>query len=316
MSSEPPAKRMRETKRVEMAFLGPRGTYGEQAARAFATRYSDPIDLVPCTTITATDVYNHSAPLIVLPLENTLQGGVLETLDCLLSVLKPSTSEGPKPPEREIVADFVLPIRHCLVVRKGTKMEEIKWVRSHEQALGQSSSFLAERLPGIKLEKWSSTAGAAVSLLQNTGNADDKGAAICSKAVLDLYPDHLEVLHEGTQYGNENYTRFLLLTVPSPNILPKSDRQLPSTDRTSFIAVPNPSLGAMLLSFHPSSSICSSTSVSAIHTRPAGEGVIYKDEKFPRWCLLEVVNGATNAVEDVVNLGSLREKLGPELLGK
>lgn len=154
-------------------------------------------------------MYNHSAPLIVLPLENTLQGCVLETLDCLLSVLRTSNPEDPKPLERKIVADFVLPIRHCLVVRKGTKMAEIKWVRSHEQALGQSSSFLAERLPGVKLEKWSSTAGAAVSLLQNTGNADDKGAAICSKAVLDLYPDHLEVLHEGTQYGNGAPSQFL-----------------------------------------------------------------------------------------------------------
>ncbi|OWT38011.1 prephenate dehydratase [Cryptococcus neoformans] len=307
MSTEPPAKRMKETKRVEMAFLGPRGTYGEQAARAFATSYSDPIDLVPCTTIA--DVYNHSAPLIVLPLENTLQGCVLETLDCLLSVLRTSNPEDPKPLERKIVADFVLPIRHCLVVRKGTKMAEIKWVRSHEQALGQSSSFLAERLPGVKLEKWSSTAGAAVSLLQNTGNADDKGAAICSKAVLDLYPDHLEVLHEGTQYGNENYTRFLLLTVPSPTILRKSDKQLSPADRTSFIAVPNPSLSAVLLSLHLSSSASSSISVTAIHTRPAGEGTAHKDEKFPRWCLLEIVNGPTKEMEDAVDLGSLKERL-------
>lgn len=44
--------------------------------------------------------------------------------------------------------------------------------------------------------------------------------------------------------------------------------------------------------------------------------MVYEGEKFPRWCLLEVVNGATNAVEDAVNLGSLREKLGSEILGK
>lgn len=42
----------------------------------------------------------------------------------------------------------------------------------------------------------------------------------------------------------------------------------------------------------------------------------HKDEKFPRWCLLEVVNEPTKEMEDAVSLGSLRESLGPEILGK
>jgi len=82
-------------------------------------------------------IYSHPADYLVMPLQNTIYGAVTETLDCLLS--SPTSSQcvsanaeaGPSRPR--IVGDLVLPIRHCLVARKGVKMEDIRWVRSHEQ---------------------------------------------------------------------------------------------------------------------------------------------------------------------------------------
>ncbi|ODN99359.1 prephenate dehydratase [Cryptococcus wingfieldii CBS 7118] len=291
----PPAKRQRQ--HVELAFLGPRGTYGEQAARAFASRFHTPVDLVPCSTIAASikAVYDSPSPHIVLPLENTLQGGVQETLDCLLSSLNPQASK-PGAIERQIKLTLSLPIRHCLVALKGTQLSEITYVRSHEQALGQSARYLDEKLPRAKRERWSSTAGAAVSLLESPEEGEGKGAAICSKAVLGLYPDALEVLHEGTQYGDRNYTRFLLLSPPSsplPKIIP-NPRIFSDADRNHIYAIPSVNLTGFLSSvgLPASEGMGEGRYVKMIHTRPAAEGwtagEFEEREDFPRWHLVEI----------------------------
>ncbi|ODN82774.1 hypothetical protein L202_01052 [Cryptococcus amylolentus CBS 6039] len=290
----PPAKRLKE--HVELAFLGPRGTYGEQAARAFASRFHTPVDLVPCSTITA--VYDSPSPHIVLPLENTLQGGVQETLDCLLSSLNPQASK-PGAIQRQIKLSLSLPIRHCLVALKGTQLPEITYVRSHEQALGQSARYLDEKLPRAKRERWSSTAGAAVSLLDSPEDGEGKGAAICSKAVLGLYPDALEVLHEGTQYGDHNYTRFLLLSPPSaplPKIIP-NPRIFSDADRNHIYAISSVNVTGFLSSvgLPALEGTGKGRYVKMIHTRPAAEGWTAGEweerEDFPRWHLVEIDGG-------------------------
>ena len=74
-----------------------------------------------------------------MPLQNTLHGAVTETINCLLSVLTPPlpptnghAEAGPSRPPR-IIKSSDLKIEHCLVAKKGTKIEDIRWVRSHEQ---------------------------------------------------------------------------------------------------------------------------------------------------------------------------------------
>jgi prephenate dehydratase len=150
--------------------------------------------------------------------------------------------------EKEIIATLDLPIRHCLVVLKGTKMEDITMVKSHEQAspfllltlieadsqaLGQSSKFLSRHLPNAKRIPTDSTAAAAKSLLPTNqpnggvGRGEGVCAAICSESVVEIYPE-LEVLYKGTQDRSgkllllilflrgiaddaDNFTRFILL---------------------------------------------------------------------------------------------------------
>ncbi|RSH82160.1 hypothetical protein EHS25_006093 [Saitozyma podzolica] len=253
-----------------------------------------------------------------MPLQNTIHGPVLDTVDALLSVLSPSSAAsaalypfdsavaGPsetskvsghgapvpasasQPTPPRIVGMLDLPIRHCLVVRKGTRMEDIKWVRSHEQALGQSSIFLARHLPHAKQISYPSTAGAALSLLapgpgvngnsKSNGHAlypldplgagaalEDKadeanvadvgqGAAICSKAVMALHGDQLEVLWEGTQAVDDNYTRFLLLT------------RLSHLELTAALLTPTTAATATVTATATSSSTNPPQSIHSLHT--------------------------------------------------
>lgn len=92
-----------------------------------------------------------------MPLQNTIHGPVIETLDCLLGT---NAEAGPSTPcrglesyeldEPVIIGDLDLPIRHCLVAKAGVTIEEIKWVRSHEQ-VGHYLSyrfFSAENISG------------------------------------------------------------------------------------------------------------------------------------------------------------------------
>lgn len=162
----------------------------------------------------------------VLPIENTLQGVVLETVDSLLSPLadpafpsmgyvNPSERSLPTPsspssfsnpsnpstgPEEQpyphIIADTTLSISHQLVGLRGAKLEDITYVRSHEQALGQSSAWLDAHLPHAERVKWPSTAGALTSVL---AQGDKRGAAICSRAAVERERERVGVLAEGVQ---------------------------------------------------------------------------------------------------------------------
>jgi len=66
-----------------------------------------------------------------MPLQNTIHGGVLETIDAMIA--GPSDQSRTRSSVPRIIGELDLPIRHCLVVKTGTKMEDIGWVRSHEQ---------------------------------------------------------------------------------------------------------------------------------------------------------------------------------------
>jgi prephenate dehydratase len=151
--------------------------------------------------------------LALLPQENSIFGIVTETYDLLRS------SELGE--SKWIRGAVTLSVQHCLLVRRGKTIRDIKSVLSHEQALGQCSQFLATHLPAARLVKVSSTAAAAeaVSTQADDDDAADS-AAICSKICLQLF-GNLEMLQEGIQDSHHNFTRFYILanhpSSPLPN---------------------------------------------------------------------------------------------------
>ncbi len=166
--------------------LGPVGTYTEMAALALGY---DETALCYFATVedVARDLMARRLDCGVVPLENSIEGSVGPTLDVLLSL------------PVHIVREIVLPIRHCLVARKGAT---IQVVYSHWQAIAQCHAFL--RAFGREVVAVSSTAQAARMASENP-----HAAAISSKRAADRYD--LVIVERDVQDVADNFTRFVVL---------------------------------------------------------------------------------------------------------
>ena len=177
---------------VRLAYLGPPGTFGEEAAR----RYAPEADLLPFPShaAVAAAVESGLADLGVVAIENAINGSVAETLDILIHETT-----------LQIQAEVVLPIEHNLVAKPGTRASDVKVIYSHTQALGQCRSFLERCFPKAQVEAALSTAEAVELALRRDGDA----AAISTRRAADLYG--AEVLATGIGDTANNVTRFIVL---------------------------------------------------------------------------------------------------------
>ena len=141
----------------------------------------------------------------VLPIENSLAGSVNSVYDKLLSR------------KCYIVRSARVKIDHTLLVKPGTKPEDIREIWSHEQAIQQCSDFLS------KNKQWqvnvSSNTAAAARMVAESGRKDV--AAISSGRCAQLYG--LEILKTDIQNNSNNHTRFICIS-RKPEIYPGADR--------------------------------------------------------------------------------------------
>jgi len=179
---------------IQVAYLGPEGTYAEEAACALARleKMEDP-QFVPCVGLHS--VIEHAAKKLcdaaVVPIENSVEGGVTASLDALWSY-----------PELFIRRALILPIQHCLL--SSGSISEISEVLSHPQALAQCSGWLNKNLPNALQLPTNSTAE-AVKMVRNSKFR----AAIASNC-----PNNLIDLKQLAYPINDvagNRTRFVLL---------------------------------------------------------------------------------------------------------
>jgi prephenate dehydratase len=179
---------------VRVGFLGPSGTYAEEALRASAP---GPVEEVPFATVyeTVMAVQAGAVDRAVVPIENSLEGSVTTTLDTLAG----------EADRVRIVGEVVLPISHSLVARPGMTIDALARVVSHPQALAQCRQFLRERVPHAATETTGSTAE-AVRLVAESSEAL---GALGTPLAADLYG--CEVLAEAVEDGDENLTRFVWL---------------------------------------------------------------------------------------------------------
>lgn len=183
---------------VRVAYLGPAGTFSQQAALAF---FGSSIHEVPCSSID--EVFRASASgaadFGVVPVENSTEGVVARSLDLLLH--SPLT----------IVGETSLLVRHNLL-RQVMGTEGLQAVLAHPQALAQCQSWLSQHLPQVERRPVASNAEGA-----RLAASDPSVAGIASRRAADQFGLH--VVAEAIQDDAHNRTRFAIVT-PSEGLHP------------------------------------------------------------------------------------------------
>jgi prephenate dehydratase len=179
---------------VRVAFLGPAGTFTEEALRASAP---GGVEELPYPTVyeTVMAVQEGTADRAVVPIENSLEGSVAATLDALAGEAK----------DVRIAAEVLHPIHHCLIARRELRLDEVERVVSHPQATAQCAQFLRERLADAERASASSTAEA----VRLVAGSDAAWAAIGPRLSAELYECRL--LAESVEDRPDNVTRFVWL---------------------------------------------------------------------------------------------------------
>jgi prephenate dehydratase len=182
---------------TRLAYLGPPGTFTEEALLACPEAAG--AELVPLGTVPDVVAAVESGDVDggVVPIENSIEGSVNITLDTLAFDTEGVT----------IRREIVLPIRHALMARPGTKLGDIAAVVSHPHATAQCRRFLGEHLPGAELRAANSTAEAA-KIVSERGPIEP-WAAIGTALAAELYG--LVVLAPDIEDRQENTTRFVLV---------------------------------------------------------------------------------------------------------
>jgi chorismate mutase/prephenate dehydratase len=177
-------------------YLGPEGTHSHEAA---LRRFGSKAKLIPCLShyevfARLCDRRTTPRPLAIVPVENSSEGPVSQTLDQLADHAEVTISDC-----------FSLPVPQHLMARRGTRLADIHQVCSHPQVLGQCRGTLARLLPRAQLIAESSTAAAAQRAAQ-----DPATAAIASDAAARIH--HLAILRKNIQDSEVNVTRFFTVS--------------------------------------------------------------------------------------------------------
>lgn len=209
---------------TRIAFLGPAGTFSEVALLSLGVDNAEP---VACTSIAEVfeAVERGKAETGVVPIENSIEGSVVATLDALAF----DTS-------LEIQRELVLDIRFALVVAPGTSLAEVTSVVAHPQASGQCRRWLERNLPGRSVTAANSNAEAVQIAVGQPGVA-----ALGPELAAELYGG--EVLEAGVEDYAGNQTRFVVI---GRGIMPPSGRD--KTSLALFMKKDRPGALLMILS--------------------------------------------------------------------
>jgi len=189
----------------KIGFLGPEGTFSQEALRKYLDILSrkgniaDAGEYKECSYNTLREILiavaNGQLDEALVPLENSLEGAVNEVLDIMATEV-----------DLKFKAEIILAIKQNLLIKKGSCIEDIKHIVSHPQALGQCRKYISNYFPGAEIKPVYSTAKAAE--LVASGNGDV--AAIGSAIAADVYD--LEIHARNIQDEESNFTRFIVVS--------------------------------------------------------------------------------------------------------
>lgn len=171
-----------------VAFLGPRGTFSEEALLAEPALAAADHLAMPSIPEVIAAVDAGTVGLGIVPLENGIEGSIDLTMDALVFDA-----------DVMIRQEVVLPISMNLIVRPGTRLRDVHSVVSIPAATGQCRRWLAERLPGVQTQAANSTAAAVEQVARSRkpglaaiGNrlaAEQRGLTVLAERIQD-HPDN------------------------------------------------------------------------------------------------------------------------------
>src|SRR6476620_4715056 len=234
---------------VTYTFLGHEGTFTE-AALMQVPGAAEAVRIPSSNVITALDkVRDGTAAAAMVPIENSVEGGVTATLDAI------ATGQ-----ELRIIREALVPISFVLVARPGTDISQIRRVSTHGHAWAQCRLWVDGHIPGAAYVPGSSTAAAAMGLLEDDAHYD---AAICAPIVAAEQPG-LAVLAENIGDNPGAVTRFVL--VGRPGVLPERT----GADKTTVVVpLPEDRPGALMEILDQFAT--RGVNLSRIEARPTGQ---------------------------------------------
>jgi len=182
-----------------IGYLGPRGTFTEEALNSYVDSHDLAVETIPEQTIVSLfkGFEIGDFDLVIVPIENSVEGSVTTSLDQMV-----------QSPDAVIIAEIVIPIHHYLLANTEGPADEVTDIFSHSQAIAQCQEYLAEHCPNAVIHSTTSTAQAAQEVAGLTG--ERRAAAIGNRALSDLYG--LRIVAERINDFPNNTTRFVLLS--------------------------------------------------------------------------------------------------------
>lgn len=193
-------------------FFGPEGTFTHQA---LMTMGDGPASAFPTVARALDAVRAGDVEASLVPIENSVEGGVSATLDYLALIESPL----------QIIKEVVIPVAFDLCVRPGTDLSAVKSIISHPHAIAQVRGWLDSQLPGAVVVERGSTSAAAKEVLNPDSGFD---AAVCAKVAGELYG--LTSVASNISDNEKAATRFVLVSRPGPS------PQRTGHDKTSLVA--------------------------------------------------------------------------------
>lgn len=207
-----------------VAYLGPEGTYSHAALIKYfgSDQNGSPVDDIP-TVFSSVD--SGATSLGLVPVENSTEGSITQTLDCFGKYAL------------NIIGEVMLRIEHCLLATAATQAAGITRIVSHQQSLGQCRHWLEDHYPKIDKVSLFSNAVAAKAAANETGVA-----AIAGRTAASIYG--LRILDENIEDIHDNTTRFAVIS--------KTTKSPPTgKDKTSLIISTRNEPGALFDALEP-----------------------------------------------------------------
>ncbi|MEN3538763.1 prephenate dehydratase [Microbispora sp. ZYX-F-249] len=232
----------------KLAYLGPQGTFCEAALRLL----EPDAERLPCANVGAAldAARDGEADGAVVPLENSVEGAITQTLDELA---------GGRP--LHITGEWLLPVEFSLLVRPGTELAQIKRVITHPAAHTQCRGYIERELPGAVVIAASSTAAAA----QEVASPESPYDAAISPAIAGEYYA-LDAIASNIGDRSDTVTRFIKVNRPGRLSEPTG------ADRTSLVAFLRDDHPGALLEMLSEFAV-RGVNLTRIESRPTGDGI-------------------------------------------